>query len=232
MKRFRKQFYFKTILIALGFLISVAVLPLKAQEKKVKTAYSVKSMEHHDMEYADQLKEIIDKYPAFAFKYSLEDGKVQDVVVTGVDDEIDRKRLEVVLFNLNDQRNMVKQTNERVGVFYDIDKQAMYEHGEEALSDELVSNLEYPEGAKDWGVEGTIYVKMIVDDDGTIPFATTSTNIETAAEHYLDDLEEQAIAAVHETSGEWEPAKVEGVEVASLAIIPITFELENYPHLY
>ncbi|AHW61906.1 TonB protein C-terminal [Draconibacterium orientale] len=232
MKQFRKQFYFKTFLVTLGFLISVAVLPLQAQDKKVKTAFTTNDMHNQDMEYTNQLKEIVEKYPAFTFKYGIEDGEVQDVVVTGIDNEIDRKRLEVVLFDLNSHRNMVKQTNEQVGVFYDIDKEAMYEHGQEALSEELVDNLEYPEGAKDWGVEGTIFVKMIVDDDGTIPFITTSTNIETPVERYVEDLEEQAIDAVHKTSGEWEPAEVEGVEVASLAVIPITFELRHNPYLY
>ncbi|WP_297099211.1 energy transducer TonB [uncultured Draconibacterium sp.] len=231
MKQFRKQFNFKTLLFALGFLVSVAVLPLQAQEKKVNTAFNTKDMHNQDMEYADQLKEIIEKYPAFTFKYGLKNGKVQDVVVTGIDDEIDRKRMEVVLFNLNHHRNMVTKTDERVGVFYDIDKHAMYEGGEQALEQEILSNLEYPKDAKNWGVEGTIYVKVVVDDDGTIPFVTTSTNIETSVESYLDDLEEQAIAAVHETSGEWEPAEVEGVEVASLAVIPITFELENHPFM-
>ncbi|QIA07017.1 energy transducer TonB [Draconibacterium halophilum] len=230
MKRFRKQFYFKTILITLGFLIAAAALPLKAQENHVKTVYTENSMEHHHMEYADQLKAIIDKYPAFTFKYSIENGEVQDVVVSGIDDKIDRKRMEVVLFDLNSHHNMVKQTDERVGVFYELEKQARYEHGEDALNDELMSHLEYSKGAKDWGIEGTIFVKVLVDDNGTIPFATTATNIETSADGYLDDLEEQAIAAVRETSGDWEPATVEGVEVASLAIIPITFELENHPY--
>lgn len=35
-----------------------------------------------------------------------------------------------------------------------------------------------------------------------------------------------------ETSEEWKPAEVEGVEVVSLAVIPITFELETHPYLY
>ncbi len=231
MKRFRKQFYLKTILLAVGFFTMVAFTPLEAQEKQVKNAYTVNNMEDQHMEYSDQLKEIINKYPAFAFKYSIEDGKVQNVVVTGVDDEIDRKQLEVVLFNLNSHRNMVKPTDDRVGVFYEIDKHAMYADREDALSEEILSSLEYPKDAKNWGVEGTIYVKVIVDDDGTIPFVTTSTNIDTPVEAYLEDLEEQAVEAVHNTSGEWEPAEVEGVEVASLAVIPITFDLENHPFM-
>lgn len=229
MKQFKKKFYLETILLALGFFTIVAFAPVNAQEKRVKKSYSVNTMQDQHMEYSDQLKEIIEKYPAVAFKYSIEDGKVQDVVVTGIDDEIERKQLEVVLFNLNSHRNMVKPTDDRVGVFYEIDKHAMYEDGEEALNEEILSNLEYPEEAKDWGVEGTIFVKVIVDDNGKIPFVTTDTNIDAPVEAFLEDLEEQAIEAVHETSGEWEPAEVEGVEVASLAVIPITFDLEDHP---
>ncbi len=71
MKRFRKQFYLKTILLAVGFFAMVAFTTLEAQENQVKNAYTVNNMEDQHMEYSDQLKEIINKYPAFAFKYSV-----------------------------------------------------------------------------------------------------------------------------------------------------------------
>jgi hypothetical protein len=225
--------FVKTLLISCALLLSGAVITASAQDDmKVKTGYDIDNMKHQDMDYVQQINDIIETYPAFTYNYSIEDGKVTDVTITGIDNEVDRKRLEVVLFNLNSKRNMVNAQADRVGVFYNIDNNARYTEGEKALERELLTHLEYPEGAKDWGVQGTIYVKVIVDDEGKIPFATTSTNIESSVERYVDDLREQAVAAVKATSGDWEPAEVEGVEVASLAVIPVTFELSDHPHLY
>jgi hypothetical protein len=82
-----------------------------------------------------------------------------------------------------------------------------------------------------WGVEGTIFVKFVVDENGENPFATTASNIETSMDRYLEDLERQAVEAVKATSGDWEPGKVNGVEVASMAVVPITFEFETHPSL-
>jgi TonB family protein len=183
------------------------------------------------MDYMVQINEIVKNYPAFSYSYKMEDGKVQDVQVTGVDNDIDRKKLEVVLFDLKSNRNKMKSTANRVGVFYSVDDEAEFEGGEEALRTQIVSNLKYPESAKNWGMEGTIFVKFVVNENGEIPFATTSSNIETSVERYLEDLEEQAIKAIKATSGEWEPAEVENVEVASLSVLPITFDFEKNPTL-
>jgi len=213
-------------------MFSGAVLTASAQNGMMTSGDDISKMKHQHMDYVEQIGDIIEAYPAFTYKYKLEDGKVSDVVVTGVDNDIDRKRLEIVLFDLNSKRNMINAKSDRIGVFYDVDDHARYSKGEKALENELLRHLEYPEGAKDWGVEGTIYVKVIVDDEGRIPFATTSTNIESSVERYVDDLREQAVAAVKETSGDWEPAEVEGIDVASLAVIPVTFELNEHPFLY
>ncbi|MEX2513376.1 MAG: hypothetical protein WD398_10765 [Cyclobacteriaceae bacterium] len=74
-------------------------------------------------------------------------------------------------------------------------------------------------------------LEFVVDENGEIPFATTSSNVETSVDRYLDDLEEQAISAVKATSGDWEPGKVSGVNVASLAVVPVTFDFEKNPAL-
>lgn len=125
----------------------------------------------------------------------------------------------------------MKTTANRIGVFYSVDEEADFEGGREALQETILSNLKYPETAKNWGMEGTIFVKFVVDENGNIPFATTTSNIETSMERYLTDMEEQAIKAIKATSGEWEPAEVENVEVASLSVLPITFDFEKNPTL-
>lgn len=223
----------KTFLITCALVLSGAVFTASAQNGTImNSGNDMGDMKDQYMDYVQQISEISETYPVFSYKYVMKDGKLNTVVITALDDEIDRKRLEVVLFDLNDKRNMIDTKANRIGVFYDVDSHARYAKGEIALKNELLNHLQYPKGAKNWGVEGTIYVKIVVDDEGNIPFATTSTNIETSADSYLDDLREQAVDAVKETSGDWEPAEVEGVEVASLAVVPVKFELMENPYFY
>ncbi len=217
-------------------LVSFLVLGLSytvsgQQTKDAETPGELEAMEDENMDYLRQIYEIINDYPAFSYSYTIEDGKIQDVVVEGVENDLDRKRLEVILFDLKSNRNMMKNKANRIGVFYSVDEEAEYTSSESELQDKVLNNLTYPDRAKNWGVEGTIYVKFVVDDNGEIPFATTSTNINTSVERYLNQMEEQAIEAVKATSGEWEPGKIDGVEVASLVVMPVTFDFEKNPTL-
>ena len=211
---------------------SVAATSVNAQKEDLSSFEDLEKMEDRNLDYMRQIHEIVQNYPSFSYTYTLEDGEVQDVVVTGVDREIDKKRIEVALFDLKSNKNMMKKKPNRIGVFYSVDKEPKYNGGSEKLEEVLQYNLEYPQEAENWGLEGTIYVQFVVDENGEIPFATTSTNVETAIDPYLEDLEEQAISGVKATSGEWEPGQIEGVKVPSLVVVPITFEFENEnPHL-
>lgn len=226
---FKKSvFKFSTILLIVFSLLGTSAF---AQQNKSMSISEMEKLEDENMDYLKQIYKIVKEYPAFSYTYTMEDGEVQDVSVSGVDSEIERKRLEVVLFDLKSKRNMLKNKENRVGVFYSVDEPAAYTGGRDELETEIRSNLEYPEKAKNWGVEGTIFVKFVVDEEGEIPFATTASNIETSMDMYLKDLQEQAISAVKATSGEWDPATVEGVEVASLAVVPVTFDFEKHPSL-
>ena len=218
-------------LFALTFIaFSLITFTANAQRDDL-TSSELEKLEDENMDYMKQISKIIKDYPNFAYTYDIEDGKVVNVNVTGVEKDIDRKKLEVQLFNLKSNKNMIKNKANRVGVFYSVDEPAEYEGGRDDLQREIQSNLKYPEDAKDWGVEGTVFVKFVVDENGRIPYATTSSNIETSMEMYLKDLEEQAVKAVKATEGDWEPGKVEGVEVSSMAVVPVTFDFEKNPSI-
>ena len=218
---------FSVLILFLFFLHS----PSFAQNQEtVNTISELEELEDRNLEYLKQIHRIVKDYPSFSYNYTIEDGEVKDVKVTGVDDQVDRKRLEVAIFDLKSNKNRMKTKQNRIGVFYSVDKEAEYA-GESDLNRVILDNLEYPQDAKDWGVEGTVYVKFVVDEKGEIPFATTSSNIETTMEPYVEDLERQAVEAVKATSGDWEPGTVNGVEVSSLAVVPVTFEFEKHPSI-
>ena len=218
---------FTLSLLICTFLVSSA----NAQEDEITSITEMEQIQDENMDYMKQIHKIIRDYPAFSYSYDIDDGKVEDVTVTGVDNNIDKKRLEVILFDLKSNKNRIKNKANRIGVFYSVDEKAEYEAGRDELQQTIQSNLRYPGDAKNWGVEGTVFVKFVVDENGEIPFATTSSNIETSMEKYLKDLEQQAVTAIKATSGNWEPGKVEGVEVASMIVIPVNFDFRKNPSL-
>lgn len=231
MKTLHNAMKLVSIPVTLLFVFMLSAGAQAQQDDSKLSGSELERMQDRNMNYMFQINEIIKDYPAFSYSYKMKDGELDDVVVTGVDNEIDRKKLEVIMFDLKSNRNKMKSKANRMGVFYSVDEEADFEGGEEALRTTVLSNLEYPETAKNWGLEGTIFVKFVIDENGEIPFATTTSNIETSMERYLKDMEEQAINAIKATSGEWEPAEVENVEVASLSVLPITFDFEKNPTL-
>ena len=201
----------------------------KAQNHDKYVISDLERMEDQNMDYMNQIYRIVKDYPAFSYSYDIEDGKIKDVTVEGVDNNLDRKRLEVVLFDLKTNKNMMKDHPNRIGVFYSVDEEAEYKKGWDDLRKDILTNIEYPSDIKNWGLEGTVFVKFVVDKDGEIPYLTTSTNMDSSMDMYVERLEEEAADAVKSTSGDWEPSEVEGVDVASLVILPVTFDIKKDP---
>jgi TonB family protein len=224
-----KSLIFKLFTIAV-IIIPMAISSANAQNDQVSSMQELEKKEDENMDYIKKINKIIKDYPTFSYSYVIEDGEIVNVEVTGVDNVIDRKRLEVAILDLQSNRNMIKNTANRIGVFYSYDEKPKF-NGENDIESALRNNLIYPQDAQDWGVEGTIYVKFVVDENGQIPFATTSSDIETSVEAYVSDLEQQAINAVKETSGDWQPGKVNGVEVPTMVILPVTFDLRSDPYI-
>ena len=223
----------KNVLSVSGFILTIILfssMPLSAQDYSYGFG-DLEGLQDQNMEYVKDIQRIIDKYPDFAYSYQMEDGKVKSVTVTGVGETMDKERLEVMLFDLKSNKNKIKGKANRIGVFYSVDKEPRFKGGQEALQDQIISNLKYPEEAKDWGVQGTVYLKFVVDDKGDIPYATVSEDINTDMESYVEDLENQAVSALKTTDGEWIPGSVDGVKVPTLVVLPVTFDFEKDPAL-
>ncbi len=223
MKNTKTKFTFSKMILT-GLTCCLVMFNTNAQD------YSeLEKLQDENMSYLEQIYKIVKDYPAFAYQYHYKDGKLLKVTVKGVDNDLDRQRLQVAIFDLKTNRNKMKNKRNRIGVFYSPDKEAKPEGGYEDLKLSLQKYLEYPEMAKDWGAEGTVYVRFVVDEDGEIAFINATEDLETSQEYLIRDLKQEAIAAVKSTSGEWIPAKVDGVPVSSMEVIPINFDFKKNP---
>jgi protein TonB len=79
-------------------------------------------------------------------------------------------------------------------------------------------NLTYPLIAQDNGIEGTVYVKFIVDKDGIVREVSILRGVDPA-------LDNAAIDAIKDAP-KWEPGKQRGKPVRVSCTMPIAFVLE------
>ncbi|MFO7723796.1 MAG: TonB family protein [Bacteroidales bacterium] len=100
------------------------------------------------------------------------------------------------------------------------DVYASFKGGEEALYAFLGKNLVYPFPAKSARLEGTVHVRFVVEEDGSI------TNIEVAQGGIGGGCEEAAVDVVKKMPS-WNPGKQRNRPVRSWFILPIKFELIN-----
>lgn len=103
---------------------------------------------------------------------------------------------------------------------------AMFPGGVDALINYLHENLQYPEEAKEKGIEGRVVVQFWVEKDGTIDY------IEVINKERDSALGKEAIRLVN-SMPKWEPATQRGEPVAMKFTLPVDFKLnslDSQPH--
>jgi TonB family protein len=174
-----------------------------------------------------QVYAIIDAYPDVEYRYVFDDGKVTDVIVENVPDNRDKKLLEVYLIDLEDLKSDIENLSNRTGVYYVAEQEPRPEDGKEEFFRNLQGMIQYPESAESNGVEGTIFVKFVVNSVGNIDHIYATEDVESPGEWIVQDMKQEAIRAVKATSGDWKPTTVAGVPVSDWVVVPVQFKLES-----
>ena len=82
----------------------------------------------------------------------------------------------------------------------------------------MAENLRYPLDAQRAGVEGRVFVEIVIDEEGRVISAEIPEGHEMGY-----GMDEEAIRVLKMT--EWIPAKKDGITVRQKKIIPILFSL-------
>ena len=100
------------------------------------------------------------------------------------------------------------------------DYMAEPEGGMNAFYRFIAQNLRYPLEAQKSNIEGTVFLKFIVEKDGTVKIA------ESLPERYIGyGLDEEAIRVIKLTK--WNPGKINGEPVRVRKVLPIRFKLSG-----
>ena len=108
-------------------------------------------------------------------------------------------------------------------VYYQAEYNPFYTGGDEEMAKYLKANLKYPQAAVDNGVEGTVYVDFIVDENGIVRDVTASDYIGDYIDQELKDESVRVVSAMPA----WVAGRQNGKNVSTAFSLPITFQIEE-----
>lgn len=104
------------------------------------------------------------------------------------------------------------------GVYPIVDIMASFPDGTKGLQNYFDKNIEYPAEAGNEGVEGTVKVTFLVDENGRL------ISPQVTGENLGYGLEAEALRVIKKMPA-WNPAKVKGKNVKTRITLPIKFQL-------
>jgi TonB family protein len=136
------------------------------------------------------------------------------------------KRIEMIVQSDGSVADLADLSKTGDEVFLIVEKAASPIGGMSAFYDELGRNIKYPEEARSKGIEGKVFIELIIEPDGT-----------TSGHKILKGIglgcDEEALRVVSTAETRWNPARQRGVVVRQKYVVPIIFKLgesANQPH--
>jgi TonB family protein len=103
-------------------------------------------------------------------------------------------------------------------IFFMVENMPEYPGGEMALRKFISENINYPEIAREKGVEGRVYVSFVVDKQGDVANVKIARGVDSA-------LDQEALRVVNSLPA-WKPGKQRGEAVNVEYTVPIHFALQ------
>ncbi|MBK7440396.1 MAG: energy transducer TonB [Bacteroidetes bacterium] len=94
-----------------------------------------------------------------------------------------------------------------------------YPGGTQALYTFLAKNIKYPKTAKKNNVEGTVYVKFVVDEDGSVINPVIVRGIGAGCD--------EEVIRVIKKMPKWKPGEINGKKIAVYYTLPCKFSLNK-----
>lgn len=108
-------------------------------------------------------------------------------------------------------------------IYYKAEIDPSYTGGHDALRKYLKANLQYPEEAREKGLEGTVFVDFVIDEKGRVREVVAS---DVVGEDVDISFKEEAVRVVAAMPG-WNAGLQHGKAVDASFSIPISFQLGN-----
>ncbi|MBR1644587.1 MAG: energy transducer TonB [Bacteroidales bacterium] len=214
----------KGLYIEVGLVVILAV---------VLAAFNLKSYDMQELEISQRTAEnVIDETIIQTFEEEVppppepEAPEVTtELVVVENDAEIEH---EVGIIDMGDDANKaqeaftpvvqeVEEEAEEEEIFVFIEEQASFPGGTEALYKFLRENIKYPPAARENGIEGKVFLKFVVEKDGSVSNVKVMRDIGSGCGA-------EAVRVV-KSMPKWTPGKQRGRAVRSEYSLPVSFSL-------
>lgn len=112
-----------------------------------------------------------------------------------------------------------QEKNKKEDVFFIVDEMPIYPEGDDVLCKDISNAVKYPEGAKEKGISGTVYITFVVNEQGKVVDAKIARGVDAS-------LDKEALRVVKQLKT-WTPGKMNGEAVKVSYTVPIKFALDR-----
>ncbi len=213
----------------LTWLSTLLLLPFLVDVVEAQNKDEVEAMYQKNNSLYIQTYDLIDQYPEISYRYVYnEEKELENVVISGVNKEEDRKQLETWLIKIKENNDILMNRIGPRGYYYVTEQEALPKNGVEDFLRAVQSRVTYPEKAQELALEGNIYVSFLVNSDGELSNVSTTTgeNLDKDS-YYVKQMMKEAKNAIKYVNESWKPATVNGVPVAQWNMLPVRFRLKE-----
>lgn len=113
--------------------------------------------------------------------------------------------------------NPIEGKPDENGVYQMVDEMPKFPGGEQKLMEYIAKNITYPQEARDKGIEGRVFIGMVIEKDGSVSNVKVLRGIGGGCD-------EEAVRVI-KALPKWTPGKMKGEPVPVSYQIPINFKL-------
>jgi protein TonB len=141
-----------------------------------------------------------------------DDVEVDDFIDFDTDDDENSASTNITMSDFSDEEEEVEPIS-----FAVVEQKPVFPGGDAALMKFIAEHTNYPEIAKENGIQGRVFVQFVISASGSV----TSVTLARGVDSYLD---EEALRVV-KMIPPWAPGKQRGKAVPVTYVVPINFKL-------
>ena len=110
-------------------------------------------------------------------------------------------------------------TPDKNGVYQIVEEMPQFPSGETKMMEYIAKNINYPQEARDKGIEGRVFIGMVIEKDGSVSNVRVLRGIGGGCD-------EEAVRVIS-SMPKWKPGKVGGEPVPVSYMLPVNFKLQE-----
>jgi protein TonB len=115
-----------------------------------------------------------------------------------------------------------KVVEQKIEPYTFVDEEAEYPGGFAGVMQFINDNYKYPDIAREMQIQGKLYVRFVVNTDGTV----SDVSIEQKMVPSCPECDSEALRVIRKLNG-WKPGKIAGRSVPQWYVLPISLSLGN-----